>query len=463
MTDLNVVDYKVLDFSNIFYNDPNKIKGGSYMSLAYYNYSNTKDKDFKPLVIQTPKLQVCNGITKTDTKAYIELNIDKSHWPFYEFMTGLDEHSIIYIEKNSKRWFQKYFPLDIVENFYKTPIKAARNKNPPKLKLKIPISKGLIGCSIYNSKNELLEHTDVMNNDKIVCIIKLLGLRFLKQQVICEWQPLQFKVYKDTKINNNIKGYIIKDDLLSDDEFDNSSNNIDKFLPVINKVDNKPENTESIEIEESNTEADNIVDDTEADNTVDDTKTDIKETEESNNKDNISENNNLPKNDYELKDQNTSENSNGDSNEDSNGDYNGETEVVSVNLNQNNDLSTESNNDEINLDIDDLQELDLEEFNDEEINIETNNDTNDYTNKETNEETNEETNKEINIETNKETNNTELIITEKSEKLNIKDSDYKDLFEKQKQELELYKENLRKKDEEYNRLKSKINNVFNDN
>ena len=136
-------------------------------------------------------------------------------------MTSIDEHNIIYIQKHSKKWFNKNFPLDVVDDFYSTPVKTARKKNPPKLKLKLPISKGLIDTNIYDIGNNLIDYRDVVSESKIVATIKLLGLRFLKQQVICEWTPLQLKVYQEPNLNNKVQGYLINNNLLTDDEEDN--------------------------------------------------------------------------------------------------------------------------------------------------------------------------------------------------------------------------------------------------
>ena len=92
----------------------------------------------------------------------------------------------------------------------------------------MPISKGMINCAIYDSKNNLMTHNEILSGDKAVCVLQLSGLKFLKQQVICEWTPLQIKVFKQSK--DNVKGYLIDDSLLSDDEYDNSFNNISEQL-----------------------------------------------------------------------------------------------------------------------------------------------------------------------------------------------------------------------------------------
>jgi hypothetical protein len=204
----NIIDFKSIDITQISYSSPTKVKGGSYMSIPTYQG--------KKIFIQTPRLLNNNGILKTDNRSSIELEFDKSHWNFYEFITDIDDFNIIQIQKNSETWFNKEFPLDIVEDFYKSPVKVGRGKKPPCLKLKVPISRGEISCSIYDKGNQLIRYNDIPNQSKILCVLWLSGLRFLKQQVICEWHPIQLKVFFNN--NNPRPSYVINDSLLSDDE-----------------------------------------------------------------------------------------------------------------------------------------------------------------------------------------------------------------------------------------------------
>ena len=203
MTSIEVSDYKSVDINSIVFKSPEKTKGGSYMSIP------TED-----LYIQTPRLLSSKGIVKNETRCSLELDFDKKHGEFYEFITNIDDYSIIQIQKNSQKWFKKEFPLDIVEEFYSSPVKNARGKNPPKLKIKIPLVKGDLNCSIYNSDNNLISYNDIKVDSKLLCVLKFQGLKFLKQQVICEWLPIQIKVFQ--KGVDSV--YMINDNLLSDKE-----------------------------------------------------------------------------------------------------------------------------------------------------------------------------------------------------------------------------------------------------
>ena len=140
---VSIIDYKKFDTNRLEYTEPTKVKGGSYVAAMKYRLDNNELSD---VVIQTPRLLCNTGIVKSDTRSYLELEFDKEHWLFYEFITDIDDHNIVITEKNSESWFQKKFPLDVVEEFYKSPVKPGRGKNPPKIKVKIPVSKGKLDC-----------------------------------------------------------------------------------------------------------------------------------------------------------------------------------------------------------------------------------------------------------------------------------------------------------------------------
>ena len=63
----------------------------------------------KKIYIQTPRLLNTNGIVKNDNRSYLELEFDKSHWSFYEFITDIDDYNIIQIQKIVK--------IGLVKNF----------------------------------------------------------------------------------------------------------------------------------------------------------------------------------------------------------------------------------------------------------------------------------------------------------------------------------------------------------
>ena len=182
MTSIRIREYSDIDISQVHYEDPIKVKG-SYMTMAKINGED--------IYIQTPKITNVNGIIKTDTRAHLDLFFEKHHLKFYEFLSKMDDNNINQIFNNSKQWFNKDFPMDIVEDLYSSPLK---HKNPPKFKLKLPLSKGEIDTEIYDGANNIIRHTYIPDDSQLICLLRFVGLKFLKEQVIAEWVPEQIKV-----------------------------------------------------------------------------------------------------------------------------------------------------------------------------------------------------------------------------------------------------------------------------
>jgi len=195
---ISIIDYKDIDINQIELSHPEKIKG------SYYSFATYKGED---IYIKTPTLTNLSNIVKLDTRCYMELDIDtsdKETSEFYEFFSNFDDNNILKIHKESNNWFNKEFPLDIVEDFYTTPLK---HKNSPKLKLKIPLIKNKIDCLIYDKNNTII--TNFNEKNKVICLLKFCGLKFLSQQVISEWIPIQIKTNQSVG-NHNIE-YLIND------------------------------------------------------------------------------------------------------------------------------------------------------------------------------------------------------------------------------------------------------------
>ena len=206
---ITITDYRNIDINQIELKKPEKIKG------SYYSFAQYKGNE---IYIKTPMLTNITNIVKLDTRCYIELDLDISNEEnneFYEFLSNFDDNNILKIHKESNSWFNKEFPLDIVEEFYTSPLK---HKNNPKLKLKVPVTKNKIDCSIYDKNNVSI--TNLNENNKVICLLKFCGLKFLSQQVISEWIPIQIKT-NEIATQSNME-YLIND---------NFKNNIESTEP----------------------------------------------------------------------------------------------------------------------------------------------------------------------------------------------------------------------------------------
>lgn len=210
---IKVQHFNDIDLSNIHFTEPKKTRSGSYL-LEIYQLD--KDNKKENLFIQTPKLKNVDGIHFNDTKAFIDFEFKQDQPELYQFFIDIDEKCIQETHKNSKKWFRKSLPFDVVEEYYKSNIKLGRNHKVPTIRFKLPVSKKQIQTEIYNQQRQKISFVDVNPGDEMVNVLHIIGLKFLKQQFVLEIQLLQSKLYKEDNIQKQL-GYIIKDEV---EEFD---------------------------------------------------------------------------------------------------------------------------------------------------------------------------------------------------------------------------------------------------
>lgn len=237
---IKLLNFREIDTSKIEYLPPQKQRN-SHFSRAQYNGED--------IYIKTTKLLNNNGMIKNDNRAYIDLEFGENN-DFYDFMCNLDESCINAIHINSENWFNKEFPKDIIEEFYLGPLK---HKAKPKLKMKIPLSKQSIDCLVYDNVGNCTQ--DIGVNNSIICVLQFIGLKFLKQQVIAEWRPIQIKTSNIIQVQT--KNFLIEDNLDEEDsDIDSLETENDTFEEshIINSGEDQNQNQNNTVQEELNLE-----------------------------------------------------------------------------------------------------------------------------------------------------------------------------------------------------------------
>ena len=179
-----ILNYKNLNREKYEYLQPHKHDNGYYLSIC--NYRLTKNQ-LLPFYFETPKLKTTSGIVRIENNYYIDLELPQSGdgGLFYDFLIKNDNNNISICHENSKEWFNQLMPLNIVENYYKTPILLRSNGNLPIIRIRIPSYKGNILTEIFNSRKEKINDIScIQEGDIIVGILEFTGLKFLKIMII---------------------------------------------------------------------------------------------------------------------------------------------------------------------------------------------------------------------------------------------------------------------------------------
>merc|ERR1711959_880452 len=193
-----ILDYNSIDLNNIVYDSPSKQKGGFYTS--FIKYQNNDDKI--PIIVQTPKLRLAGNPTINDSRSYLDIILDKDTPGFYEFISNLDDYNIQTAFKKSEEWFSNQFEIAVIDDFYTSQIRLSKKTRKPVIRFKIPISKGNILTNVFNEKKESIKINSLKENTEVILLIELTGMRFLKQQFLCDWTIHQIKKCesKNTKL-----------------------------------------------------------------------------------------------------------------------------------------------------------------------------------------------------------------------------------------------------------------------
>lgn len=202
-----LLNYRNLIFEKLEYYNPHKTPKGSLVSTSGYRLSKNQSVS---VFIETDKLKTTSGIIKVDGKFYIEFELDTES-ELYDFFMRFDDKNITSFHFNSRSWFGKQIPYDVAEEYYKSPIRLVRGKKNPVIRVKIPTHRGRILAEIFNNRKEQIDINKVSEGDNTISILEFVGLRFLKQQVIPEWELCKLKDLKDTSTYQIPQGYLFSD------------------------------------------------------------------------------------------------------------------------------------------------------------------------------------------------------------------------------------------------------------
>jgi hypothetical protein len=202
-----IFNYNNLSFDKLEYFQPHKTNQNTQVSTVSYRL---KPNLTLPIYIETPKLKTLSGVIKLENRFYIDLELDTN--TFYDFITNLDEKNVMSCHYHSHEWFNQRIPLDVIEDYYKSPVRLQRGGKLPILRVRIPSHNGKILAEFYNNNRDNIDMSKVSAGDEVVCILEFVGLRFLSQQFIAEWSLSKLKLMRTTTDQTVIpSGYYFSD------------------------------------------------------------------------------------------------------------------------------------------------------------------------------------------------------------------------------------------------------------
>tara|TARA_B100001094_G_scaffold37020_2_gene31196 strand:+ start:1239 stop:2012 length:774 start_codon:yes stop_codon:yes gene_type:complete len=182
-----VYKYDNIDMSKLSFSIPEKQSNIYYSNITYDN---------KPLFLQTSKLGILTKMAELNKKLpSIEYEIIGENLDFYDLFMKLDDRLIKETYNRSKEWFNQSIPLENIEDMYKRVCKPLKKNTNPSIRFRLPMEKGNIVSKIYNQNKEIIKIEDIKEKSEAILIIHIRGIKFMKQQYICDIYINQMKVF----------------------------------------------------------------------------------------------------------------------------------------------------------------------------------------------------------------------------------------------------------------------------
>lgn len=190
----NVFNYNNVKLDDLQIDKPKK-EGQIYYSSIKYNNN--------PLFIQTSSIKIKDYKINKKTSS-IQFDIQEDNLDLYDFFIKLDNKLIKETYNNSKNWFNQEIPLEVIDDFYRRLSKPLEKGKKPSIRFKVPMIENNIVCKIYNQKKEYIKLEDIKDNLNSILILHIKGIKFLKQQYICDCYITQMRVEEKVKIKYEI-------------------------------------------------------------------------------------------------------------------------------------------------------------------------------------------------------------------------------------------------------------------
>ena len=155
---------------NYNYKEPEKESDGMYSYVSDENNEN--------IVFESPYLKLSKEPYLYKNKYYIDVSISQEEKNFFKKIVNSEEEMIETIYNNSKNWFGKKYPIDILDDYH-LPLIKVNKQGIPKIKLLLD--------------NEIIENNNLTIDTKKIFYIHFIGIKFLRQNFSLIWKIKNFK------------------------------------------------------------------------------------------------------------------------------------------------------------------------------------------------------------------------------------------------------------------------------
>ena len=193
MTDIHHYDDKTSGlFDMMSLANPQRLPGGAYFSKILIDNENS-------FIFQTPKCITKNGIIKTNKKIYTDLLFSSDNDTFIQWIEKLETATQYLIYEKRELWFHNEMELADIEYFFNPSIRLYKN-NKYLFRSYIQSPKHIkeaFSIQIYDENENNLTIEDIKKDQKVICILEVLGIKFTATSFHIEYCLRQMMVIND--------------------------------------------------------------------------------------------------------------------------------------------------------------------------------------------------------------------------------------------------------------------------
>jgi hypothetical protein len=246
------------DFTKLYLGPPSTLVGGAYFTRLMYNTN-------KPIFIQTPKCLTKQGFIKSGKKIYTDLMFDNNDTVFIHWIENLETRCQELIFSKRETWFESKLEKDDIESAFTSPFKIFKSGKYYLLRVNVKPN-----IKIYDEKNQIFSCENITNDNHIISILEIQGVKFtsrnfqieieLKQSMIVSPDPfldecfIKKPIKKQSQIKEEMPEENIQfdlDNLIKQSAEELAKQNIKLQEQIINNDENETEDKDNTEFSDN--------------------------------------------------------------------------------------------------------------------------------------------------------------------------------------------------------------------
>jgi hypothetical protein len=230
----NIMNKNILTFGY-----PELLTSGTYFTKILYNNH--------PLYIQTPKCKTKNGFIKSNKKIYTELLFQNTEEDMLGWFEYLDEYCKDFMLLKSADWFNSSLTKEDIDSLWISTFKLYKSGKNILIKVNVPMDNNIPLIKLYDESERNKQMDDVNETTKVQTILEICGIKFTSKTYQLNVELKQIMILNNNA--NNIEHPLFNKCLIKPIHIDTFSNE----LPEDDMITITPTHTNNIDISNPST------------------------------------------------------------------------------------------------------------------------------------------------------------------------------------------------------------------